>query len=172
MLEFILGFALLWGVLYLVATTYGWHKIWVHAFGPADMGPVQFEELTKGPRPNQALVCPKGVCLDKDRDIVSPVYALSALQLRDVLLNALQKEEGLERVDDGSDPLALRFVARTRRLQFPDTVRVRFYNLNDDSATIAIYSQSQIGRSDFGVNLARVRRWLKRLKEFEKTEET
>jgi len=52
-LTFILGFAAFLGVLFLIANTYGWEKIWVNAFGPADMGAIQFEDFAKGPKPNQ-----------------------------------------------------------------------------------------------------------------------
>jgi len=70
-------------------------------------------------------------------------------------------------MDDGSDPLNLRFIQRTRRLRFPDTIRVRFFALSENQSTVALHSQSQIGNNDFGVNKQRLIRWLGRLKEFE-----
>ena len=166
-LAFLIGFAALWGVIFLVATTYGWEKVWPYFFGPADMGDVQFEELAKGPKPNQALVCPDGICKDEDRDRTSPIYALTAADLSAKFLTSLQSETSLERVDDKSDPLRMRFIQRSRLMRYPDTIRIQFFAMGEKTSTLALYSQSQIGTSDFGVNRARLNRWLRRLSEFE-----
>jgi len=169
MLTLILGLAALLGVAFLVATAFGWDKVWEKAAGPADLGPVVFEDLRKTPKPNQALICPDGLCNEKDRDAKSPVYDLSVDELKAAFVESLAEETSLERVDDKSDPLAMRFVQRTRLLRFPDTIRVRFFALGNDSSTLALYGQSQIGQSDMGVNMQRLKRWLRRLKKHEKT---
>ncbi len=166
-LEFLIGFIAVLGVLFLVATTYGWEKIWTSQFGSPDLGPVVFEGLEKGPNPNQALICPDGVCKDEDRDSVSPVYALGMDDLKKHFLKSLEAEKSLTRVDDGSDPLRMRFVQRSRVFRFPDTINVQFFALGDDRSTLALYSQAQIGVSDFGANPERLERWLKRLTKFE-----
>ena len=168
-LAFLIGFASLWGVVFLVLTTYGWEKVWEARFGSPDLGTVQFEDFAKGPLPNQALACPNGVCRDGDRDIISLRYGLSVDELRIALLTALDQEDSLERVDDGKDPLRLRFVQRTRLLRFPDTIRVQLFSLDAQTTTIALYSQSQVGVDDFGINKARLQRWLSRLKQYELT---
>ncbi|MEE9313188.1 MAG: DUF1499 domain-containing protein [Rhizobiaceae bacterium] len=166
-LTFIIGFAALLGVLFLIASTYGWEKIWESTFGPADMGAIQFEDFSKGPKPNQALICPEGICNEDSRDRVSPIYLLSVDELRSKFLKALETEQDLTRVDDKTDPLSLRFIQRTAKLRFPDTIRIQFYALGDSRSTIALYSQSQIGSSDLGVNRARLKRWLLRLQQFD-----
>jgi len=56
-----------------------------------------------------------------------------------------------------------RYVQRTKIMRFPDTVNVRFIDLGDGRSTIALYSRSQLGESDFGVNRARIERWLGKL---------
>jgi uncharacterized protein (DUF1499 family) len=43
---------------------------------------------------------------------------------------------------------------------YPDTIVVRFIDLPDGRSTIALYSRSQLGKGDLGVNLARIQRWL------------
>jgi uncharacterized protein (DUF1499 family) len=48
-------------------------------------------------------------------------------------------------------------------LGFPDTIVVRFLDLPDGRSTLAIYSRSRFGESDFGVNHARLERWLGKL---------
>jgi uncharacterized protein (DUF1499 family) len=46
---------------------------------------------------------------------------------------------------------------------FPDTVVVRFFKRPGGRSTLALYSRSQLGKSDFGVNRARIARWLEKL---------
>jgi uncharacterized protein (DUF1499 family) len=168
-LTFLIGFGALWGVVFLVVTTYGWEKVWLSIHGSPDLGAVEFEGLAKTSKPNQALICPDNICADDGRDQVSPIYGTDVDTLRRALIRSLEQEIGLERVDDDSDPMRLRYVQRSRLLRFPDTIRIQFYPQDDGgSSTLALYSQSQIGSSDFGVNLQRANRWLNRLKDLEK----
>lgn len=65
-----------------------------------------------------------------------------------------------------SDDAALvdRYVQRTPTLQFPDTIVVRYVDRGPgERSTLAIYSRSQLGYSDLGVNRARIARWLDKL---------
>jgi uncharacterized protein (DUF1499 family) len=48
-------------------------------------------------------------------------------------------------------------------MRFPDTVDIEVLPVGDNQSTLAIYSRSLIGRSDLGVNRARVERWLAKL---------
>ena len=52
------------------------------------------------------------------------------------------------------------FVQRTALLRFPDTVWVQLVALDAESSSLAIYSRSNYGYGDFGVNERRVRAWL------------
>ena len=167
LLFFLAGTFLTIAILFLGLTLYGWDKVWERVAGPADMGPVTFQGLAKGPKPNQALICPQGLCHPDHVDQISPIYGVRAEELAKILQESLALERNLVRVDDQSDPLQLRFVQRTSLLKYPDTVRVLIKPVDTESSTIALYSQSQVGRSDFGVNLARMQRWLSRLAPYE-----
>ncbi|EFL91031.1 conserved hypothetical protein [Ahrensia sp. R2A130] len=145
---------------FLVATTFGWDRIWEQLAGPADLGIVEFEGLSKNSSPNQALICPDGVCKDDDRDLASPLYSVDAQQLRARMIDAVAQTTDVERLDDDSDPLRLRYLARSRLMRFPDTIDMAFYNMGDSRSTLAIYSRAQVGKTDFGANLARVKKWL------------
>lgn len=153
---------LLFGVMGL----FGFEKLWRFA-GPADMGPVVWEGLKKGPKPNQALVCPKGLCNDADMDRESPVYAVDGTALKAALLKAVENERDLKRVDDDNAEFELRFVTYSPTMRFPDTTRVRIIPIDENSSTIALYAQAQIGVRDFEMNLKRVQRWLKWLEPLE-----
>jgi uncharacterized protein (DUF1499 family) len=50
-------------------------------------------------------------------------------------------------------------------MRFPDTIVVRYLRLGENRSTLAIYSRSQLGRYDLGVNLARIERWLDKLRQ-------
>ena len=45
-------------------------------------------------------------------------------------------------------------------MRFPDTIDAEVLAVGDDQSTLALYSRSLIGRKDFGVNRARLQRWL------------
>jgi len=145
----------------------GPEKFWAFSHGPADLGEIDFATLKKTARPNQFLVCPEGFCELENPDKISPVYKLTTDKLRQNLLASLEQEKRLQRVDDDSEPNKLRFVQRTAKMLFPDTIRIELVPVGKTKSTLAIYSQSQVGYSDRGFNKARVNRWLKRIAEFE-----
>ena len=51
-------------------------------------------------------------------------------------------------------------VQRSKWLGFPDAITVMAHDIGPDRATLSIWSRSRYGESDFGVNRARVTRWL------------
>lgn len=131
-------------------------------FGPADLGPVAFERLERRTTPNDALACPPGLCPARS-DVVPPVFTVDAPALRKAMDAILATEPKLVRVDSGEAADIARYVQRSARLEFPDTIVVRYLDRPDGRSTLALYARSQIGRSDFGVNKARLERWLARL---------
>jgi uncharacterized protein (DUF1499 family) len=56
------------------------------------------------------------------------------------------------------------YVVHTAMLGFPDIVTVEFVALGAHRSSIALYSRSRYGRSDFGTNRRRVEDWLARLR--------
>jgi len=133
-------------------------RVW-SLFGPADLGPVAFETLRRRSTPNDALACPAGVCSAKI-DIVPPVYAVSAADLARAFDKAIASEPRLMLVDSSGQSASRRYIQRSRLLGFPDTIVVRFIALAGGHATLALYSRSQLGKGDLGVNRARIARWL------------
>lgn len=137
-------------------------RVW-STFGPPDLGPVDFERLERRSSPNDALACPAGLCGGAAVDIVPPVFAVDARGLRAAMAKALAAEPKLERVADDPTAGTERFVQRSALLGFPDTIVVRYIDLPEGRSTLALYSRSQVGRSDLGANKARLERWLTRL---------
>jgi len=91
---------------------------------------------------------------------LSPTFAgpADALQRRWMKMLAAQP-----RIEHGAaDEAALQYdyIQRSGLMNFPDSITVRFIPLTPDSSSLAIYSRSHYGRSDFGVNESRIRAWL------------
>jgi uncharacterized protein (DUF1499 family) len=147
------------GVLFFRFT--GPERIW-ELFGPADLGDVVFETLERRTTPNDALACPSGLCPEQS-DILPPVYPVDTARLRKAMRKALMNERRLTLVDVKDDPPTDRFVQRSERMHFPDTIIVRYIDLGPSRSTVAIYSRSQLGKKDFGVNAARIDRWIAKL---------
>ena len=150
-------------VLGAVFILYGREKSWEALFGSPDLGPVTFAALTKTSRPNQALLCPPDVCKAAQPDMVPPVYAVAVDDLRRSLRRIIDMEPRSERVAADATAHTERYLIRTNLMRFPDTIRVQFIDLGNNTSTIAIYAQAQIGYSDRGVNKARLQRWLQAL---------
>lgn len=131
-------------------------------FGSPDLGPVDFETLVRGPKPNTALACPTDLCRKATADFEPAIYAVSDEELRQRLTAFVLKQPGVIPVYRHAQPglpTQDRYVQRSALMQYPDTIDVRFIALSQTTSTLAIYSRSQIGYSDLGVNLARIRLW-------------
>jgi uncharacterized protein (DUF1499 family) len=139
----------------------GPERIW-ELFGPADLGDVEFETLRRRSSSNDALICPSDLC-PADSDLLPPILNVDAANLRKAMRKALMGERRLTLVDVKDDPPTDRYVQRSERLHFPDTIVIRYLELGPSRSTLAIYSRSQLGRKDFGVNLARIERWVGKL---------
>jgi uncharacterized protein (DUF1499 family) len=126
------------------------------AFGPADMGPVNFGAIVRSGTGNDALACPEGACGSAAVDRPSQTYAFAPGELGAAIGTLLAEGGATERVFISEDGLEQRFVVRTRTMRYPDTVAIRMSPAGDAGTAVSIYSRSKLGQKDFGVNLARV----------------
>ncbi|MGL4240358.1 MAG: DUF1499 domain-containing protein [Beijerinckiaceae bacterium] len=137
-------------------------RIYELVLGPPDLGPVDFETFARGSRPNTALACPSGFCRNAAADFDPGVYPMPEEELRRRFTAAALAEPRVVPVfrnDAPGLPTQDRYIQRSGSMSFPDTIDVRFISLTENTSTLAVYSRSQIGYRDFGVNLARIRRW-------------
>lgn len=161
LLVVVLALAALFGLsLALRDRPFGIERLWSALFGPPDLGPVDFTRLVRRASPNDALACPVGLCGDARVDIVTPVYDLPHHILAARVRALVEAEPAAMRVAEAGGGRGDRFVVRTSLLRYPDTVDVLVLPAEGGRSTLALYSRSQIGRSDLGANLARIRRWL------------
>jgi uncharacterized protein (DUF1499 family) len=157
----LLGTALALAALLGAVFAFGSEYIW-SLFGPADLGPVSWETLVRRASPNDALACPAGFC-GAASDVTPPEFLVSAHDLRLAFGKAVAGEPRLSLVASDDATLSDRYVQRSRLMGFPDTIMVHFVDRAGGRSTIALYSRSQVGRGDMGVNLARIERWLRAL---------
>jgi uncharacterized protein (DUF1499 family) len=163
----LLGFLAIAAGIFLVV---GPVKVW-NWLGPADLGPVAFETLQRRKSANDALACPQGMCAAK-LDMPSPLYKGSATELRAAFARVIAAEPQVERVHANDETLTDRYVQRSKLMHYPDTLVVQFLDRPGGRATLALYSRSQVGESDLGVNRQRIDRLLLKLaKEAVLTEE-
>jgi uncharacterized protein (DUF1499 family) len=123
---------------------------------------LDFATLRLHERPNQYLVCPPGVCAALAHR-QSPVATLPVEKLEAKWEALVARTPGATMLSADKNLRQFDVVARTPRLRFPDLVTVRFIALDGERSTVAVYSRSVYGRSDFGANRARVDAWLAEL---------
>jgi uncharacterized protein (DUF1499 family) len=125
---------------------------------------VDFAELKLTDKPNQFLVCPPGICAG-DPHADSPLYDVSVDQLRERWREVLAVQPRVELLAEDEEGQQFDYVQRSARFRFPDIITVRFISVSPSQSTLAIYSRSVYGKSDFRVNQERIEAWLKMLRE-------
>ncbi len=125
----------------------------------ADTAGIDFATLIRPSSPNTYVVCPKDRCAAAP-DEEGPIYAVPAAQLFERTRALLAAEPRTEVVQDQSDILRLVLVQRSAFFRFPDTITIQVFPLPGGDSTLAVYSQSNYGYGDFGINKDRVRSWI------------
>jgi len=111
---------------------------------------------------NAFLACPPGYCALADA-AASPDFNIPADRLDQYWDEIVDAEARLTPVETEPRHHGFMYVKRSVVFRFPDVITVELIALGPDRSSIAIYSRSRYGRSDFGVNRRRVLRWLSRL---------
>ncbi|MFW5641342.1 MAG: DUF1499 domain-containing protein [Roseicyclus sp.] len=74
-------------------------------------------------------------------------------------LDAAARAEGARPIAGDYESGFVTYVARSRLFGFPDAISIRLHG-EGEATRVDILSRSAMGESDFGVNEARVRRWI------------
>lgn len=141
----------------------------VAAFGdlsPPDE-PVDFQVMAASNLPNAWLVCPSDLC--RDFDARSPVYRASVEDLKarwNAVIADLPRVNQVRGREFGDQAT---YTQTTETFGFVDRINVHFFDLGEDRATLAVYSRSEFGLFDFGVNRKRIEAWLGYLSDWEET---
>ena len=122
---------------------------------------MDFTRIERPATPNTALAAPKD--FSPTPDIVTPEYRLSAPDLLAAVRNMALAEPRVFLAADYPQAGQVYFVARSAVLNFPDLIAVQAREVPGGGSELVLYSRSVYGRSDLGVNQARLQRWLDRL---------
>lgn len=117
---------------------------------------IDFATLIRPVSPNTYLLAPEGICAKAEADSAPPEYNLSANQLYETLVETIKSRSSWRIKSQNVEELRIHFIAISSFLRFKDDIDVQIVPLSDSSATIAIYSRSRVGYSDFGANAKRV----------------
>ena len=145
------------GVALVIAMT-GWFA-WGRGDGAVAEPMPDFATLVPPSSPNSYIVLPANFST-ATADAESPVFAVPVETLEAVALSVIRARPRVTEVAADPDVRQYAFVQRTAILRFPDTVTIRFFDLGDGRSSLAMFSRSKFGRSDLGVNRARVESWL------------
>jgi uncharacterized protein (DUF1499 family) len=121
---------------------------------------IDFHTLKLTWRPNQYLVLPEGYAAEAKPHRASPVFATGAEPVLEALKRIALAEPRTELVSEDRARHQLEFVQRSKTFRFPDTITVEAVPVGAGGTALAVYSRAKLGIRDFGVNRARVERWL------------
>lgn len=128
-----------------------------------DATTMDLRSLDKRTESNDALACAAGLC-SVPADFESPTYTVSVEKLLSISESVIAAEPRTKIVAKDEKLQQLVFVQRSRIFRFPDTVWVQGAKAGTGS-TLIIYSRSNYGESDLGVNKKRLGIWLAKLTE-------
>ncbi|MGE5148257.1 MAG: DUF1499 domain-containing protein [Candidatus Eiseniibacteriota bacterium] len=128
----------------------------------ADDFPVDFKTLRLSGRPNQWLALPPGFAGATAPHAESPVFPVAPRVLIQAVKQLATEEPRTALVRGDAGTGQAEFVARSRVFRFPDRITAGVFAVAGagERSALAIWSRAVYGRRDFGVNRARVERWL------------
>ena len=100
-------------------------------------------------------------------DMPSPVYTVNPTLMAKAFDDYVLSQTKTIRIAGSPEEGWMTYVRRSRSLNLPDYISVKFIDLNGGKSTIAIYSRSRFGYDDLGVNEKRVLAWVGTLMSFE-----
>jgi uncharacterized protein (DUF1499 family) len=123
---------------------------------------IDFATFSRPTSPNSFLVCPHGFSR-AEPDQEAPIYSHSIDSLISAWTKVIAANPRTKEIQRSADGIQRTWVQRSLLMGYPDVITVEFIRLSAESATLAIYSWSQYGHSDFGVNRRRIAAWLSNL---------
>ena len=119
---------------------------------------LSFASLERTGRPNDALAAPEGYTASF-ADLVSPTYGVPANLLFETAREVLAKEPRTRILAVFREERQLALEQRSALFGFRDSIWVQAVERTDGSSLL-IYSRSNVGYWDLGVNRKRIETWL------------
>jgi uncharacterized protein (DUF1499 family) len=140
---------------------FGFALLFLTAGCAVDSAPRDLRELARSSSPNDSLACPPATCA-AEPNFESPTLRLPAARLGEIVREVIAGEARTTLVDEDPELAQSVFVQRSRVFRFPDTIWIQVVDLKP-RASVIVYSRSNVGRWDLGVNAQRVRDWLAKI---------
>ena len=126
-----------------------------------DPGPPDFARLVRLASADDALICPRSLCLRARADLTPPIFTESAWRLREKLLAYARATPLTDEIRVKRDPARLRFIQRFSTFGQPLYIDILLAARSEDAATVAMYARGAAPNSfDHASDLARLRAWL------------
>ena len=123
-----------------------------------------FARLRMRWRPNRYLMLPPGFEAPAKAHETSPVFAGPPNALFRRLKAIIDEEPRIQWLAEDRAGCRLELIQRSRIFRFPDRISVAAMpGAGNNGSAPALYSRARFGIWDFGVNRARVRRWVRAL---------
>lgn len=127
----------------------------------ADPGLPDFVSLRRLPSRDDALICPKSLCLRAQPDLEPPIFTESALRLREKLEAYARSAPLTDEISEKTTLRRLRFVQRSSIFGEPLFIDILLIPRTNDASTLAMYARGAGPASfDHASDLARLRAWL------------
>jgi uncharacterized protein (DUF1499 family) len=127
-------------------------------FGPPDQGAVDMANPKRTGASNDALAAPAGYLKTGIADIVTEPVSGTAAEIFKRIDESLVVQGWhiaiVQEAAEADGPMR-RYIVRTKWLRFPDTLTIKLIT-GPEKTGIAMYSRSQIGSYDWGVNRSRI----------------
>jgi Protein of unknown function (DUF1499) len=123
-----------------------------------------FATLVPPDSPNWFLVCPVDHCLNSKPSMMSPDFPFGAEKLKLYFKDIFQENHNIRILSETETTFEL--VVRTKWIGWPDHVSIQILPVSTSGSTVAIYSRSNYGKSDFDANQSRIDGWLHQLESF------
>jgi len=125
---------------------------------PTGSAPIDFERVVPRESPNDFLACPADYCREAGSYQLSPRFEVPVAALRARLDGLLAQAPRVTVVHD--TPTHVVVEQKSAVFRFVDVIDIRLIEIDPATSTLAIYSRSNTGYYDFGVNESRVKDWL------------
>ena len=116
---------------------------------------VDFKAIPITESKNYHLICPPEYC-NIDPNEISPIYSVDIQSVDYHWQEVMEKEPRIINIAGDEKKHQYTYVQRSKYLRLPDTINVQIIPMDNNHTTLAIYSKSKYGYSDFGSNKARI----------------
>jgi len=120
--------------------------------------PGELRHLQRPASPNSALAAPEDFPLKPD--FVLPIYPIPATALFDAICRVAAAAPRTYLQAIYPENMEARWVARSELFNFPDVIVAQVSPRGEDKSSLVLYSRSEYGYSDLGVNRARLKAWI------------